>query len=336
MGNILDILIYKPFTWLLITLYDFTNSYALAIILFALVTKIVLLYFSAKGKLGTMRTTRLQPKLQAIQKAYANDKEKLNAETMKLYQTEGVSPMSGCLWMLLPFPVLLMLFNVIREPLTRLMNFQKPTADVTVFLEKLFTEKGIAFTLANKPDPYPELRLAQTVHENFDMVQAATTQTLKDIDFSLFGTSLTQLPQLPWVHLSWIVIIPIISAASAYLSFMVSQKISNAPVNPQMRYMVWMSPAMSLWFGFTMPLAMSVYWIANNLFAMLQDIILTKHYAKVLDAEDAKKAELLARRKAAEDLQKEEDRARRAAMIEAKGGSKNSKKFKMQKNPGKK
>lgn len=331
LGAILDFLIYNPFSWLLAKLYEVTHSYALAIILFALITKIVLLYFSGKGKLSTLRQQRIQPKLQALQKQYATDKEKLNAETMKLYQAENVSPMGGCLWMLLPFPVLIMLFSVVRQPLTYLMKFQGTANEITDFLVNLFDANGIIYPVLSANDAYPQLKLAQVVHENFALIQSATENTLRDIDFTSFGINLTLIPSLPWNGFSWLCLIPIISAGTAYLQFYMSNKMSKMPQNKQTAYMALMGPAFSLWFGFTMPAIMSIYWIANNLFGMLQDVYLTKKYTKVIEKEEAHKNELEARRKEAEALQKEEDRQRRAERMEQK--NKNAKKYKMTKKP---
>lgn len=335
MGEIFEFLIYRPFSWLLVQLYTFTNSYTIAIVLFALITKVALIFFTSKGKLGMMRQQRLQPKLQALQKQYAGDKEKLNAETMKLYQSAGVSPMGGCLWTLLPWPVFIMLFSVIREPLTRLMGFQGTSAEVIERVRSIFNSSGLGEQIAHLSEKsgYPQLELAQIVHNNFAVMQANVTETLRDIDFSLFGTSLADVPKLPWQGFSWLCIIPVISAAMAYIQYVVSVKMSKMPENPQTKYMALLSPVMSLWFGFIMPSAMSIYWIANSVFQMAQDTLLTIRYNKVLDAEDARKAELEARRKEMEAKQKEEDRLRRAELNASK--NKNSKKYKMTKHPKK-
>ena len=338
MGEIFDLLVHRPFSWLLLQLYAMTNSYALAIILFALVSKIVLLYFTAKGKLGSMRQQRVQLKLKPIQKQYASDKEKLNAETMKMYQAEGVSPMGGCLWMLLPWPVLIALYTVIREPLTRLMNFPRDvnTKELVAQIQEIFGQNRLEHLVEHVSGSgvYPQLELAQIVHENFEMVNASFGGVLRDIDFSLFGTNLANIPKMPWAEPGWIWLIPLVSATTAYGQFLVSTRMSKLPENPQTKYMSLLGPVMSLWFGFIMPAAMSLYWIANNVFGMAQDAYLSVKYNKQLDEEDKRKAELEARRKEAEAKQKEEDRIRRAEAMAKK--NKNAKKYKMTKHPKKK
>jgi YidC/Oxa1 family membrane protein insertase len=328
--GVFEVLFFQPFSWVLVQLYELTHNYVLAIILFALIAKIALLYFSGKGKLSTLRQQRLQPKLQVLQKQYKDDKQKLQAETMKLYQTEGVSPMSGCLWMMLPFPVLIVLFQIVRQPLTRLMGFQGSQEQVLQKLQEIFPNiEAVQAMAANQFDW--QTQMVQFVQEHFDTVQSALEYPIRNIDFTMFGMNLTLQPTLPWQEFNWMFIIPIVSAVAAYLQMHVVNKVSKLPQNPQMKYMVFLGPVMSLWFGFMMPAIMSIYWTANSVFGLLQDVYLTKKYNKVLDAEDAKRAELELRRKEAEAKQKEEDRQRRAERIEQK--TKNTKKYKMTKKP---
>ena len=129
-----------PFAWLLRVLYQLTASYGWALILFTLAVKIVLLPFQMKSKKSMMRMNRLQPKIKEIQAKYANNQQKINEETQRLYIQEGVNPMGGCLWSLLPFPILLALYSIIRQPLSRFMML---SADV---IEKITaTATGLGF-----------------------------------------------------------------------------------------------------------------------------------------------------------------------------------------------
>ncbi|MBQ5401532.1 MAG: membrane protein insertase YidC, partial [Bacteroidales bacterium] len=90
----------KPFAWLMVWLYNQTGNYGLAVILFALVVNLVLTPFMAKSKKSMMRSTRLQPKIQELQRRHEGNPQKLNQEMQNLYREEGVNPMSGCLWSL--------------------------------------------------------------------------------------------------------------------------------------------------------------------------------------------------------------------------------------------
>ena len=94
-----------PFARLMEFLYNWTQNYGVSVILFALVVNLILLPFMAKSKKSMMRTTRFQPKMKALEKKYADNKEKYQQEVAKLYREEGINPMSGCLWSLLPLGV---------------------------------------------------------------------------------------------------------------------------------------------------------------------------------------------------------------------------------------
>ena len=112
----------KPFGWLLMTLYEFTKNYGAAILLFALVVKVVLLYFSAKSKKSMMRSARFTPYLKELEAKYEGNKQKYQEEVSRLYKEEHINPMGGCLWSLIPFPILLALYRAIRFPITIMMG----------------------------------------------------------------------------------------------------------------------------------------------------------------------------------------------------------------------
>ena len=112
----------KPFAWLMVWLYEHTGNYGIAVILFALAVNLILTPFMAKSKKSMMRSSRLAPKIAELQRRHEGNQAKLNEEMQKLYREEGVNPMSGCLWSLIPFPILIALYSVIRQPITRSRN----------------------------------------------------------------------------------------------------------------------------------------------------------------------------------------------------------------------
>jgi YidC/Oxa1 family membrane protein insertase len=112
----------KPFGILLLWLYDFLNNYGLAIILFALIVKVILLPFMTKSKRGSLRTQSIQPLVAELQKRHGANQQKFNEELQKLYREEKISPLGGCIWSLIPFPILIALYQAIRFPLTIMMR----------------------------------------------------------------------------------------------------------------------------------------------------------------------------------------------------------------------
>ena len=115
-------IILSPFVWLLTFFYDFFGSYGIALILFAVVVKLILFPFALKGKRSMIQMNMLQGKMQKLQKQYGRDRERYNLEVQKLYEREKVNPMGGCLWSLIPMIVLIALYGIIREPITYFMN----------------------------------------------------------------------------------------------------------------------------------------------------------------------------------------------------------------------
>ena len=296
----------KPFAWLMIWLYNLTGSYGWAIILFALAVNLILTPFMAKSKKSMMRSTRLQPKIQELQRRHEGNQQKLNAEMQKLYREEGVNPMSGCLWSLIPFPILIALYSVIRMPMTRMMFVAD---DFVTTLQNFFVEKGL-YTIPERADAYAEIKLTKLAHENWDLVQSGLAGKIDphflDIDFSFLGLNLGDQPRWNffantdwsdvhvWLPALGLFLIPFISALLSWLSM----KISTA-TNPQMaqdsqaaattKSMNMMMPLMSVWICFIMPAAMGIYWIANSVFGIARDYILTKVFKKQLDIEDAER-----------------------------------------------
>ena len=115
-------IILQPFAWLLLFFYNLFSSYGLALILFAIVIKLVLFPVTLKSKKSMIQTTMLSGKMQQLQKQYGKDRERYNLELQKLYEKEKVNPMGGCVWSLIPMIILILLYGVIREPLTYFMQ----------------------------------------------------------------------------------------------------------------------------------------------------------------------------------------------------------------------
>ncbi|MCI9311315.1 MAG: YidC/Oxa1 family membrane protein insertase [Lawsonibacter sp.] len=115
-------IILQPFAWLLLFFYNLFSSYGLALILFGIVVKLVLFPVTLKSKKSMIQTTMLSGKMQQLQKQYGKDRERYNLELQKLYEKEKVNPMGGCVWSLIPMIILILLYGVIREPLTYFMQ----------------------------------------------------------------------------------------------------------------------------------------------------------------------------------------------------------------------
>lgn len=306
-----------PFGYVLEFFYNFFDNYGLALILFSLAVKLLLLPLSAKSKKSMMKTSRLQPKIKQIELACGDDKQKYQQEVSRLYKEEGVSMMGGCLWGFLPLLLLIPLYNVIREPLTYLLHLDEAT--VTAIKEVVAKMQNVEI---DKLNYYWQYSAAQNMGQFADIVKATS------INFSFLGIDLGQTPNWQiWKASGWSEIggalIPLFSGGLNYLAMFISQKMNNTVIKNDKgekdeaavasaqstgKAMNLIMPLVSVWFGFIMPLGISIYWIAQSVFGIVQDFFLTRHYRKVYDAEDEVKRQKAAER-AAEEAEKERIRA---------------------------
>ena len=314
----------RIFAWPLVKFYEATGSYGLAIVVFALMVNLIMTPFMAKSKKSMMRSSRLQPKIQELQRRHEGNQQKLNAEMQKLYQEEGINPMSGCLWSLIPFPILIALYSVIRRPITRMMFCADSVVDA---LKEFMTAQGWYVAGSGRADAYAEITLSNLAHQHWSEVTsslAGKIDGLMNIDFRFLGINLGEIPQWNfftktdwsdpsvWGPALGLFLIPFISAALSWASMKISSAATPSTGDAQsqatMKSMNLMMPLMSIWICFVMPAAMGIYWIANSVFGMIRDYTLTKIYKKKLDEEDAVRA--------AERAEREKEMAEKRAEYE--------------------
>ena len=282
-----------PFAWLTRLFYTWTGSYGVALILFTLLVKLVLLPFQLKSKKSMLRMNRMQSKIKDIQTRYANNREKQQQEMADLYAREGVNPMSGCLWSFLPFPILIALYYIIRTPLRYFMSLsQSVIAEITT----LATSLGYVAATDGQAAAYEQIYLAKFIHEHwadFDGKFAG----LIDLNYNFLGMDLSavgkdlfsQFPSGGWPVIG-ILVMPLISAGLQFLMTMISMKSNgNTQMNGSSKAMMYMMPLMTVWMGYILPAALCVYWIANAAFSCLQELLLNKKFNAILDREETDK-----------------------------------------------
>lgn len=300
-----------PFGYLLSFLYQLTGNYGVAMILFAILVQVVLMPINAKSKKSMMKMSRLTPRVQEIQSRYANDPQKQNELIQKLYRDEGASMGGGCLWSLIPLLILWPLLAVVRQPITYILM---ESADVAQQIVSVI--KDAAPSMFSSNSYYDQVIAAQAIPQFVEELKAAipgiSEVTLAGINFNFLGINLGTIPQFNIFSESWVwnwahigaFLIPVISAASQVLQMWISQKTNNSVVtnekgiqdeetakksqqNQSMQTMMWMMPLMSLWIGFSVSAGLSLYWFMGGVVRMITDPIMTNHYRKIYDAEDA-------------------------------------------------
>ncbi len=236
----------KIFGSVLLFFYNICNSYGGAILLFGLLVKLIMLPFQMKSKHSMMRTTMLTPRVKELEKRYATNKQKYQEEVAKLYKEAKINPMSGCLWTLIPFPIVIILYSVVRQPLVALM---KLTQENITTLTDVVTQLGY-YTAPAKTDAYSQMTIANVLHEHFaDIVSnpgvAEFADKLKNINFHFLGLNMIEKPSLmfwntpEWQNGLWYIallmfLIPFISAGLTILQTMLSQKMN--PPGADQRY----------------------------------------------------------------------------------------------------
>ena len=323
-------LIQVPFGWIMNLLYQLTHSYGGALILFTVVLKLVLLYPTMRSKRSTMKMSRLSPQIQFIQKKYENDRQKQAEATQALYKAEGVSMGGGCLWSLVPMLLLFPIYAVVRQPMYYMLDMGWDA------INELCTQLGLADN-----NYYREMVAAGQsglINFNFLGIDLSLTPQYNIFDSSVWAWD--------WAHIG-LFLLPVISAGSQVFSMLVSQKMNRSVVanekgvhdektakeaqkNDSTKTMMYIMPIMSLLIGFGMPAAMSLYWLAQGLIGTAIDVILTTHYRKVYDAEDASKFRA-ALEEEERQMEKERIRAERRA-ANPDGITQNTSKKKLQQN----
>ena len=341
-----------PFALLLKFFYDFFQSYGIALILFALIIKLVLFPFSLKGKRSMIQMNLLSGKMQQLQKQYGKDRERYNLEVQKLYEKEKVNPMSGCLWSFIPILFLMVLYGIIREPLTYFMGLTMEQIQLIAqeldwqtvavssgwvtpaAMEKLVQQVADGkLTSVFQNGAYNQMYLASMINpDNLAALQALLGDAgskLFVMDFSFLGINLANIPKWNFwtAGFSWasigLFLLPLVSVGISLLSMQVSLKtnqMNNQAQDETMaktnRTMMIMMPLMSLWIGFTVPAGLSVYWIAQYIFTIFQEIICGKLLKKDYEAARAAAAERERQEKEEEKRRKEEARLERQRRLE--------------------
>jgi len=112
----------RPLGILLSGIYSVIGNYGITLIIFTVIVRLCLFPLYANQIKHTAKMGNVQPKMQEIQKKYANDKEEMNKRMMELYKEENFNPMRGCLPMLIQFPIIIGLFTLLRNPMRFMEN----------------------------------------------------------------------------------------------------------------------------------------------------------------------------------------------------------------------
>lgn len=317
MENIFDIIL-VPLGYIISFCYKLIPNYAIALLLFAIIIKVITFYFGIKQQKNMVKQASLRPKEMAIRKRYAGrtDKatqQKLNEEIMNLYQKENFNPMGGCLPMLIQLPVLLAVYQVVINPLRYICGF---TTDTVTAIGKKINELYVSGVISTEG-------ISQTIVDKLDKVKAAVeggkavadvgvsltgienVSVLRNIDFSHFagiipeGFTAASLPDFTifggkldlgmvpsFSPINILIIIPILTFIAVYFGMKLNKKFMYQPQAQTAtgdkaasnKIMDLMMPLISVWISFSVPAVVGVYWIYQQILGTVQQFVLAKMY----------------------------------------------------------
>ena len=272
-------------------IYNLVNNFGVAIILFTILVRVCLLPLVIKQQKSMAHMQKMQPKLQELQKKYQYDKDKLNEETMKLYQQHKFNPMSSCLPLFIQMPILIAIYGVIQNPITYILGH--PVTE----------ELKAALTVLCQTPADTQLNVVAFVSNNFDKAKEllstiATNFTADNfvMNFQFLGMNLGYTPSAAAGAYPILWVMPVLAGLTTFLTSYISQKL-NAKTQTQeqasqMKSMQLIFPFMTAYFCYILPAAMGLYWIVGNIIQIVQSLTLDRHIMqKEVDVLDEKEEE---------------------------------------------
>ena len=342
--NALYDLIGVPFGYLMRLIYSFCNNYAVAIIIFTVVTKVLLFPVSYKTQKSAARMQLLNPKLEKLKKSFANNPQRLQEEQQKLYQQEGVNPMGSCLPMFIQMFLLFGVIDVIYKPITHILNISKDVIKQAVGIAAENSDvKGL-----NMKNLRCELLTMENLRDHSDKYASLGENFLSKVSefgekFTIFGANLGKTPTLHpkggWTQeMIILAAIPILAGLSQMLVSVYSQ-IHQKKTNPAaqtpggcMAVLTFGMPLLSVWFAFQVPAGVGFYWIWSSVFSFLITFALNCYFTperiKVINEAEKEKARIYAEKHPNKKSFMQKMMEQQAALDEQNSGSSSSGKAK--------
>lgn len=272
------------FGYILNFIYELVQNYGIAIIIFSVLLKLILLPLSIKQQKTMKKTAKIQVKVKELQEKYKNDQVKMNQEMMDLYKKENMSPFSGCLSSIIQIFLLLAIFGLVRSPLTYMKKVDMDTIN-NYKTEMQQNEKNVSAS-------YPEISILKYVNENKGVEDSLY------VNMNFFGLDLSNIPQEN-LNNPTVYIIPALYVLTSMISMKITTKMTqkenekdeiieikkddneddenSQDMTAQMsKSMSWFMPVMSVSIAIIAPLGLALYWLVNNVLMIVERLILNK------------------------------------------------------------
>lgn len=304
-------------------IHSWVGNYGWSVVVFTLMIRLIVLPLEVKSRKGMRATQRVQPQIAALQKKYANDKEKLNQKMMELYKKENVSPTAGCLPLLLSMPILFIMFNAMRvvgnehtiQMILDLKNGLEPAMESWLWIKNVFQPDSFASTIlpavgdkltAIAPVSYSAVLTEENIAVAREFLASAEYAAIAaeygagefiklQLNFIIAAPTLT-LPRsfsALMQYANGLFLLPILAGVTQYLSTQMQtgkmtpeQKAAQENNAMNSGFMKWFFPLFSVWICATSNSAFSIYWMAVNIVMIIQNFALNIYF----DRQDAKEA----------------------------------------------
>ena len=291
--------------------YELTNNYGIAIIIFTLLLRVILIPITIKQQKTMKKSAELQEKMKEIQAKYKNNPEKLNQETIELYKKEKMSPFNGCFTAILQVLIILSVFWLVSQPLTYMKRVNK-NEELKAIVEEYRTK--INEENEGKKANYPEIQIISRIQSDYNEIQkqledenVENREELENkkqnyeklkINMEFLGLDLSKVPTQSLND--WrVYVIPVLYVITSFISIKITTKQQNkqrekqkevitnseekskddelldsmGQMNSTMSYMV---PIMSISIAVIAPLGLALYWLVSNVVMILERLIINK------------------------------------------------------------
>lgn len=301
MGGISDL-----FGYLLNFLYDLVKNYGIAIILFSILLRLILLPITYSQQRSLKKNEKIQKQIKDIQNKYKNNQEKINQETMELYKKEKINPLSGCLSGIIQIVIILSVFWLVSQPLTHMKHVQdtdiyKEYSEKVTSQENKVSYKEIAIINAAETD-YKEITnsLNNTEVENKEELESKKDKLEElRLNMEFLGLDLSKVPTQSMNDVR-VFIIPALYVISSFISIKIttsSQKKNKDKeenkteeskemdsMQTMSKSMTYMMPIMSVSIAVIAPLGLALYWLISNVLMILERLVIQK----IVDSKEEK------------------------------------------------
>lgn len=293
------------FGYVLNALYNLFNNYGIAIIIFSVLLRIILIPITIKQQKTMKKSNKMQEEMKQIQFKYKNDPEKLNQATIELYKREKFSPFSGCLSAILQLVIILAVFWLVSQPLTYMKKVQN---------SELYNEYKTKVEENSTKSSYKEIAIINAVETDYREI----TEQLKDenienreelenkkasleelrLNMDFLGIDLSKVPTQSLND--WrVYIIPVLYVITSFVSIRMTTKMQQSKGNKEEqseelqsmeqmnKSMSYMMPIMSISIAAIAPLGLALYWLVSNLLMIVERLIINKIMSSKEEEENA-------------------------------------------------